>query len=300
MKEIKIMSSSKKVIITGASGLIGKEIITPLKEAGFDIYALTIDVNNPVIEGVTWVPCNIFDNKKTKEIFNYIKPQYLIHLAWVVTENYITSNLNFDFLKSSLGLLKFFHDAGGKRAVFTGTCLEYGQKAIPLKENDTIEPLGIYGKCKNYLREIAEIYCTNNNISFAWGRIFYVYGKGEHPKRLTASIINSLKENKPIQVNHAQLHRDYIYTKDIAGALTELLKSDINGIVNICSGKSISIGEYTEKIAKKLGKEDLLILKELPTPQPAKIIGNNTRLTEEVKYKIKYDIDIALDEILHN
>ena len=56
---------NKKVLLTGATGLIGKEIITPLKERGFEIYALTIDKNNP--GGVNWIFCNLFDENSVKK-----------------------------------------------------------------------------------------------------------------------------------------------------------------------------------------------------------------------------------------
>ncbi|MDR0645712.1 MAG: NAD(P)-dependent oxidoreductase, partial [Elusimicrobiota bacterium] len=163
---------------------------------------------------------------------------------------------------------------------------------------DKKKPLTIYAACKNALNNIASLYCEQNGISFGWGRIFYVYGRGEHEKRLTASIINSLKMNKTVIINNSELLRDYMYAKDIAGAFVKFLDGGLKGDVNICSGKTISLGEYASFIAKKLNKENLLVLKNLPTEQPPLIIGDNSRLLDELKYKIKYDIDTALYEIL--
>ena len=55
------MPCSKKVFVTGATGLIGKELLLPLTQAGFDVFALTIEDNNPAVSGVHWIKGNLFD-----------------------------------------------------------------------------------------------------------------------------------------------------------------------------------------------------------------------------------------------
>jgi nucleoside-diphosphate-sugar epimerase len=299
MKEIKIMNSSKKVILTGASGLIGKEAIVPLQKSGFDIYAFTIDKNNPD-NGVNWIDCNIFDGEKVRKAFEAIKPEYFLHFAWATTNDYLTSAINFDFINASLSMLKNFAANGGVRAVFAGTCFEYEFKETPLKESDPKKPLTVYAACKNALNNIASLYAEHNGVSFGWGRIFYVYGYGEHKKRLTASIINSFKANKKVIINYAELLRDYMYAKDIAEAFVKFLESDVKGDVNICSAKAVSLGEYASFIAKKLNKANLLILDNIPSGNPSFIVGNNSRLLNEVKYAFSYSLEQGLDEVLKN
>ena len=292
------MPYSKKLFLTGATGLIGKELYKPLSEQGFEVYALTIDDINPQIPNITWLKGNIFDDAKLADFFAEIRPEYLLNMAWCTSGDYQTSNLNFDFVRAGLSLLKNFALNGGKRAVFAGTCLEYAPKDSPIKETDAILPSCIYAYCKHALHGLAEQFCRKNNISFAYGRIFYVYGKNEHPKRLTASIINRLKAGEKVQINHVQLKKDYLYTKDIASAFVRLLSSGVTGDVNICSGKEISLAEFARAIASRLGKENLLDLCNLPTQQPLSIVGDNTRLCKEVGFTPKYTLDTALDEIL--
>ncbi len=299
MKEITTMPSSKKVLVTGATGLIGKELLEPLRQAGFDVFAITIDQNSPAIAGVNWLKGNLFDENFIAKIFSQIQPQYLLNMAWCTTGNYQNSNLNFDFVRAGLTLLKYFAQNGGIRAVFAGTCFEYAFKDTPIKETDKIEPHNIYAFCKNNLHEIASQFCKANNISFGYGRIFYVYGRNEHPTRLTASIINALKAGKTVSVNHAQLVKDYMYTKDIAAAFVKFLDAKTEGAVNICTGVSVSLAEYSQTVARLLGKENLLDLKNLPTTQPAIIIGDNSRLTNEVGFIPQYTLQEALKEIIN-
>ncbi|MCL2485229.1 MAG: NAD(P)-dependent oxidoreductase [Endomicrobia bacterium] len=291
------MDLSKKVIITGSSGLIGKEAIEPLKNAGFDIYALTIDKNNPDL-GINWISCDIFDTANLKSIFEQIKSSHLLNFAWATTGDYLSSNINFDFLKAGLDLLKYFAENSGKRAIFAGTCFEYKFKDSPLKETDETNPQTVYAECKNHLRALSELYCKQAGVSFGWGRIFYVYGHGENEKRLTAHIIKSIKENKEITITTGSLIKDYIYSKDIAGGFVKFLDSNVEGIVNMCTGKGITLTDYTMTIANKLGRPDLIKILNEPTTQPPIIIGDNTRLANEVGYHIQYSLNQAIDNIL--
>ena len=288
----------KKVLLTGVTGLIGKEIIEPLKNLGYKISALTIDENNPD-NGVNWIKCNLFDEESVKKAFETVKPTHLMNFAWATTGDYLSSDINLEFLKAGINLLKYFKQNGGKRAVYVGTCFEYKFKDEPLKEYDTVNPQTLYATSKNALREIAESFCKTNQISFGYGRIFYVYGHGENEKRLTAHLIKTLQEDKEVTINCGRLIKDYMYTKDIAGGFAAFLDSNVEGIVNMATGKGISLRDYSTYIAKKLGKEKYLIIKEEDTNQPEIIVGDNTRLTKEVGYKIKYTFEQAIDEILN-
>lgn len=289
--------NNQKVLLTGVTGLVGKEVIEPLKQMGYQISALTIDENNPD-NSVNWIKCNLFDEESLKLAIEKVKPTHLLNFAWATTGNYLTSEINFEFVKSGLNLLKYFKQNGGKRAVFVGTCFEYEFKDEPLKETDTINPQTLYAKSKNALHELAEEYCRINDISFGYGRIFYVYGHGENEKRLTAHLINTLSNNGEVIINNGDLVKDYMYTKDIAGAFAAFLNSDVEGSVNICTGKGISLKDYSTYIAKQLGKEEYLKINYEETNQPPIIVGDNTRLTKEVGYEIKYSFEKAIEEIL--
>ena len=154
---------NKKVLLTGATGLIGKEIITPLKERGFEIYALTIDKNNP--GGVNWIFCNLFDENSVKKALEEVKPTHLLNFAWATTGDYLTSEINFEFVKAGLNLIKIFKENGGNRAVYAGTCFEYEFKDKPLKEGGSLNPQTLYAVSKNALHQMTEEYCRINNIS---------------------------------------------------------------------------------------------------------------------------------------
>jgi nucleoside-diphosphate-sugar epimerase len=184
--------------------------------------------------------------------------------------------------------------------VFSGTCFEYAFKSAPLKESDPLNPATIYARCKNELRYQAEVFAQASNLSFGWGRIFYVLGHNEAPNRLLPYIVASLQNGQKAVIKGGSLIRDYMYTKDIAGAFVQFLMSDIKGCVNICSGEGIAIWDLSFKLAEKLGRPDLLEFTDNAQDQPPVIIGDNMRLCTEIGYSLKYDLESALGYICHS
>ena len=286
----------KKVILTGGTGLIGTQTIPCLLNAGFKVYVMTM--GDEVSTGnVTYIKANLFDKNAVDKMFSDVQPEYLLHYAWLST-GLFNDNMNFDFLTSSIDMLKSFHKYGGKRVVMAGTYAEYGYHNETLKETMPAEPINIYSQCKDFVHKIAEVYCHNNNISFGWGRIFSAFGKEKDPRRLTSDVINHLSANQEVVIRSGSLIRDYIYTKDIAAAFVKFLDSNVEGVVNICTGKDTSIHDYVMKIAQAMGKENLVLFNEQASPQQVRVVGDSTRLNKEVGFVPQYTIEEAIKEIL--
>ena len=287
---------SKVIFLTGGTGLIGKETIPFLREKGFKIYALTIGDEQDTAD-IKYVKANLFDRKEIDKVMRDIKPEYLLHYAWLSTGCF-NDNSNFDFLTSTIDMLKAFAKNGGKRVVMAGTYAEYGYHNETLTEDMPAEPINIYSQCKDFVHKISESYCKYNNISFGWGRIFSAFGKETDPRRLTSNVINNLSVDEEVVIRSGSLIRDYIYTKDIAQAFVKFLDSDVEGVVNICTGKGTSIHDYVMKIAKIMRKEHLVIFNEQASPQQVRVVGSSKRLNEEVGFIPKYSIEEALEEII--
>ena len=286
----------KKVIVTGVTGSIGQYIVEPLKELGFEIYG--IGRKDFVTDKFHYIKADINNSIEIKNIFDKVQPEYLIHLAWDLSKGYFHSNTNFDMITASISILKYFKNNGGKKAIYVGTYAEYSFDNIPAKEYDRLEPANIYSKCKNYLREIAELYCKTNNIDFCWARVFNTYGENDNNTRLFPYIISSLKNNQKVSINHSQLYKDYIYSGDAAKILSLIINSNITGIINICSGKGIKLKDLAIMIAKKLGKTNLLELNEFDTNEPLKSIGDNSRIVNELKFINYTDINKIIDILI--
>ncbi|MBW5409524.1 NAD(P)-dependent oxidoreductase [Brachyspira hampsonii] len=286
----------KKIIVTGITGSIGQYIVEPLKELSFEIYG--IGRKDFITDKFHYIKADINNSIEIKNIFYEVRPEYLIHLAWDLSNGYFHSNTNFDMLTSSINILKYFRDNNGKKAIYIGSYAEYSFDNIPAKEYDRVNPTTVYAKCKNYLREISELYCKNNSIDFCWARVFNTYGENDNNTRLFPYIISSLQNNQKVSINHSQLEKDYIYAGDAAKILALIINSDITGIINICSGKGIKLRDLATMISEKLGKQYLLELKELNTEEPLKTIGDNSRIVNELKFNYYSYIDEIIYKLI--
>ena len=138
---------SKKILITGCTGLIGKEVLPYLEEEGYEIYAISRQKCEN--EKINFLQGSIFDEVFLKDVFNNIKPEYLLNFAWITGGDYLTNPLNSEYENACLEMLKLFKKEGGKRAVFAGTCFEYKQENKILTEDSPIEPTTLYASTKN-------------------------------------------------------------------------------------------------------------------------------------------------------
>lgn len=169
----------KKVLVTGASGLIGSAAVPFLKERGFEVYALSTK-RSGTADGVCWLKTDLFDQKAVEDILDKVRPEFLLHLAWQSTGNF-DDNSNYEFLTASVNLLRAFADHGGKRVVMAGTYAEYGYHEGVLEESRPAEPINAYSRCKAFLCDVAQDFCSRNGVSFGWARIFSVYGRERIP-----------------------------------------------------------------------------------------------------------------------
>lgn len=290
----------KRVLVTGATGLIGKYAIQPLLDLGFEVFAVSSKDAKCKIQNAKCIKADLLDFGDIKRIFEEVKPEYLLHFAWDTTPGvYLESNINFDWIKASLEMLKQFKANGGKRAVFAGTCFEYDFVEEPLNETTTrLNPTSTYAKCKTYLNGLATLYSFKNDISFGWGRIFYVYGENEHEKRLVPHVIKSLRENKEVKITSGELKRDYMFAGDIAAGFVAFLNSDAQGSVNICTGEAPKIKEIVDYIAQKFDKKHLVKYVDDCANQPKIIVGDNTRLSTEIKFTPEHTLISGLEKMI--
>jgi nucleoside-diphosphate-sugar epimerase len=287
----------KEVLLTGASGFIGRQAIVPLVEKGFEVHCVNRTLKPDIVSDekhITWHKADLLNSTDVKKIFDSVSPTYLLHLAWDVTPgSYLESINNFDWLLSSLHLLKEFAKYGGKRAVCAGTCFEYDLRYGFCIENLTpTVPSTYYGSCKCHFQSIGEKYSEMAGFDFAWGRIFYPYGPYENRTRLVPSVILSLLSDEVAHCTHGNQVRDFLHVTDVADAFVTLLNSDVNGIINIGSGKAVSIKELVLQIAQNLGKEEDIQLGALPerkNEQPI-IVADTTRLKKELRWHQKYSL----------
>ena len=179
-----------------------------------------------------------------------------------------------------------------------GSCTEYDWNYGYCSEYVTpTTPNTFYGLCKNTVQRLGESFCQDTGISWAWGRIFFVYGPHEHPKRLVSSVILSLLKDEIASCTHGKQIRDYLFVQDVANAFVSLLECEVKGVVNIGSGDPIALKNIVQLIAEKLNKEHLVQMGAIPAPshETPLVVGRNERLVREVNWVPQVNWERGLD-----
>lgn len=262
--------SPRRVLVTGASGFIGRHCVRPLVERGYEVVAThrgeIAAREAAVAPGVRWLRTDLLEPGAVPQLLSEARASHLLHLAWTVEPGkMITDPANLAWLRSSLELIQRFHESGGQRAVVGGSCYEYDWRYGYCNEQLTPRaPDTLYGAAKNGLHEAMMGYAAAVGLSAAWGRMFFLFGPGEHPRRLVPSVVLSLLRGEPALSSHGLQIRDYMHVQDVADGMVALLDSSARGAYNIASGQATTIATIVKALGEFTGRPDLLRLGALP------------------------------------
>lgn len=309
-----------RVLLTGASGFIGRHALSLLVRNGHEVHAVARDASSRASSPeVLWHEVDLLDDTQTVSgLVASVRPERLLHLAWCAEHGrFWTSPKNVRWVEASLALLRAFAAAGGRRAVIAGTCAEYDWAALPAqatvaesvthavtqavalcRENDTpVAPHTLYGACKHAVHLVAERYAEQTGIELAWGRVFFLYGPDEQPGRLVPSVAASLLSGASTPTSDGRQVRDFMHVEDVAAGFVALLEGDVVGTVNVASGEPVSVRAVVERIAALVGRPELVrwgAIARAPA-DPAVLVADVARLREEVKFTPSVGLDAGLD-----
>ncbi len=276
-----------KILVTGATGFIGNHVIQTLLRLNHDIIATSRNVDKARqfswFDKVTYIPADLNENREN--YFHFFKePEIAIHLTWEGLPNYkdlfhFEKNLKvqYDFLNNLI-----VH--GLKKLCVIGTCFEYGMQNGCLSEELNTNPVTPYGLAKDCLRKFLEILNQKYNYILTWIRLFYMYGDGQSEKSLLSQLEAAIQRgDKRFNMSGGEQLRDYLPIKKVAEYIVRVaLQDKIQGIINCCSGKPISIRKFVENFLIEKQADIQLNLGYYPYPdyEPMAFWGNSDRLNE--------------------
>lgn len=238
-----------KVAVTGATGFIGRHVVAELEQRFASPVLMLRSESDPPLSFLKHPIVQIDLADPPLNAFELLgSPDVLIHLAWAGLPNY-KSLSHFEVeLPAQYTFLKGMIQSGLKNLVVTGTCFEYGMQSGSLKEDMESKPTNSYGFAKDNLRRQLEYLKENQPFGLTWARLFYIYGVGQAQSSLFPQLKCAVdRGDKVFNMSGGEQLRDYLHITEVAKFIVSLAMANRDdGIVNICSGKPISVRNLVE------------------------------------------------------
>jgi dTDP-6-deoxy-L-talose 4-dehydrogenase (NAD+) len=276
-----------KVLVTGATGFVGRHLVAALLARGCEVRAVARNAETaatmPWINAVEFMAADIHADELDIAALT-ANIDALAHLAWPGLPNY-QALFHFEHnLMADYRLIKGAVEAGVSQVLVTGTCFEYGMQSGPLSEQATPQPSNPYGLAKNTLRLFLENLQRVQPFTLQWARLFYLHGEGQNPNSLLAALDRAIDAgDDTFNMSAGEQLRDYLAIDIAADYLAAILQQrEFNGLINCSSGQPVSVRALVEQRLRARGASIRLNLGHYPYPthEPMAFWGVADRLQQ--------------------
>lgn len=269
------------VAVTGATGFVGRHVVAELNRRAMPVTLL--------VRGSTVVPAELGHHPIVRmgddasRLFERAgRPDVLMHLAWGGLPNYGSPHHVEQELPPQRAMLESLIEAGLPSLLVAGTCFEYGMATGALGEDAPARPVTPYATAKDALRRSLEELRGRVPFALTWARLFYLHGDGQAAGSLWPLLRSAVERgDATFPMSHGEQLRDYLPVAEAARMLVELaLRREDLGIVNVCSGRPVSVRRLVEGWIAENGWTIAPEFGRLPYPahEPMEFWGDDAKL----------------------
>jgi nucleoside-diphosphate-sugar epimerase len=240
-----------KILVTGASGFLGRRVVSHLSRKGHT--PLCLDIVPPEGVGTSFIRCNLTDRQDLSDCLHDRSFDTVIHLAGLRSSGSEMNDVNVD---GTSILLEVLDDRAG-RVVISSSCAVYGRPSSPdgyVREDNELHPVTAYGRSMLKREKAAIKICSRNGIPVTAVRLFNLFGPGQQPVMLVAEVAHRLarqvlgKEDPPLLTGSLNTSRDLIDAEDAAEAVVRIIEFDTPDALNVGTGIARSGREVVEAL----------------------------------------------------
>lgn len=273
-----------KVLVTGANGFIGRYVVKALLDKGVEVLASDFRFDG-IDERATCVDVPIFDGQEN--IFELVgSPDACIHMAW--RDGFVhNSDAHIVDLPKHYTFIENMLKGGLKQIATMGSMHEIGYWEGAIDENTPTNPSSLYGIAKDALRNISKLQANKYGACWQWLRAYYIVSNDVHGSSIFAKIAQAEldgKEKFPFTTGKNKY--DFITVEELSEQIAAcILQTEVDGIINCCTGQPISLGERIEEYIRENGYKIQLeygVFPDRPYDSPAEW-GDATKIKQIMK-----------------
>ena len=294
---------SRRALITGASGFIGRALTERLLNDGWGVIAVGRDPLH-LPHATEQIGVARYDDATLAKALAGRQADLIFHLAaYGVAPGQRDPDLMFDVnVAGTSAMVRAAKLVGARALVYAGSSAEYAEapSGMAITEDYPLTTRALYGASKAAGGLWARAMAAREGISFQWLRVFGVYGPGEAPHRLLPAIATKLARDETVDLSPGNQIRDLLYIDDVVSALVlgaEAALAGEEGPFNLCSGQPVSVRDVAIAVADALGKpRDKLIFGAIPyrPDENLWLLGDGTRLMNATAFQPKFDLALGI------
>ena len=267
-------ASSGTVLLTGATGFIGRHVARALLAKGVDVHAVSRTAGgDQVVPGARWWQADLRETPSVRAVVAAVRPTTVVHLAgcaavrgqtdWAAFEESLAVNLH-----GALALLESLLDATWplKRVVCAGGLEEYGNGPVPFVETQREQPVSAYSAVQVALSHSAQMLHRQRGLPCVILRLGLVYGPEQADTFMIPALIEACLAHRPFPMTDGVQTRDYVYVDDVVEAVVRAATADgVDGcVINVSEGVERRVADVADRIVALAGGGDILRLGALP------------------------------------